>query len=268
MNHWAGIRFSRRVAWSPALAATLILLAVLPVGCSRREAESPALLVFAAASLTDALSEAGVAFEEKTGSRVDFSFGGSQMLARQIAAGAPADLLVAAGEFPVDLLKSENLVEAESARLLTNRLVAVIRDERFRFESVEGLGADTVERVAIADPQLAPAGRYAREALESLGVWNGIQGKLVFGPDVRSALTYVATGNADVAIAYETDARGVDNLIVLDILPSESYRSIVYPAAIVGNSERKREAETFLEYLLSGEAGAIFRSYGFDHLGR
>ncbi len=258
----------------PAIASMLLMavalgmLAVSSVGCGSAQGERPGLLVFAAASLADVLSSVAVAFEKETGVEVLVSYGGSQMMARQIASGAPADLFIAAGEFPVTFLESEKLVGVGPVALLRNRLVLTSRAGGARIDSVDGLGTEAVKRMAIADPELAPAGRYARQALEAAGLWGELQDKLVMGPDVRAVLTYVATGNVDVAIVYETDVRIVEGLVVLGVVPPDSYGPIVYPAVVIDRPNGKSGAAELLAYLRGDDAGAIFRSHGFDHLGR
>ena len=202
----------------------------------------------------------------QTGISVSFSYGGSQALAQQIARGAPADLLIAAGETPVRFLVDGRHVEPDTVDLVSNHLVAVTGRGVIALESMDQLGRDEIKHLALADPALAPAGQYAKESLMRLGLWDDLQGKLVFGADVRGALTYVETGNAEVALVYFTDARMARGGKVLDIVPPESYSRITYPGAIVSRSEKKPEAVGFLEYLRSVEGKAIFEKYGFQPL--
>ena len=223
-------------------------------------------MVFAAASLNDAMVEIGRAFETQSDTRVAFSYGGSQELARQIDSGAPADLFIPAGEFPIEFLADKGLIEGDRVNLLSNRLVVVMRSDGPQIESVEQLNTDTVERVALADPDLAPAGRYAREALIGLGLWDDLRGKLVIGADVRVTLAYVESGNVDVALVYQTDAKVAKNVIVLDLVPRDSYPPIVYPAVILRESNRKTQAAEFMEFLRSEAAAAIFVRHGFELL--
>ena len=248
-----------------ARAIVVFLLGVV-LGCSPQRGEGRELLVFAAASLTDVLSEAGRAYQTESGVLVSFSYGGSQALAQQIARGAPADVLIAAGEAPVRFLVDGGHVEPDTVDLASNHLVAVTGPAVIGLESMDQLARDDIRHLALADPPLAPAGQYAKESLTRLGLWDDLQDKLVFGADVRSALTYVETGNAEVALVYLTDARMARGGKVVDIVPPESYSRVTYPGAIVSRSERKRQAQGFLDYLRRDEGKAIFEKYGFRPL--
>lgn len=220
--------------------------------------------MFAAASLADALERIADDFEAESGVKVAFSFGGSQTLAQQVAGGAPADLIIAAGEFPVQFLVERDLVLSGPVDLLTTKLVVAIRQGADRPETLQDLTGAAFPRIAIAAPDLAPAGTYAREALIDLGLWEQIEEKLVFGPDVRATLAYVEFGNADAALVYETDARASGRVDALDIVPIESYSPIVYPAALVHNAPNERGAKLFLEFLAGPQASKTFRSLGFQ----
>ena len=247
-----------RAIWAGLVLATL-------TGCSVRSDERNELLVFAAASLADALGEAVEEYEARTGVRVDVSYGGSQMLAQQIASGAPADVLISAGEFPVLWLADKNMVEGTSLPLLSNRLVVAAREgSEIDLSSIDQLTEAWAARIAIADPELAPAGEYAREALVKLKIWDQVQSKLVTGADVRATLAFVESGNADAALVYATDAKAGRNIEVFDVVPPDSYRPIVYPAAIVSTSRNKSASMAFLEFLRSNDGLESFRGYGFE----
>ena len=242
-----------------------LLMGVL-IGCSSR-ADDSEILVFAAASLVDALTEIEREFEAQSDTSVAFSFGGSQTLAQQIASGAPADLFIAAGEFPIEFLAERELLDQDASNILANKLVVVTRSDGVRLDSMEQLVIkETVERVAIADPNLAPAGRYARESLTRLGLWDAIQKKLVIGVNARATLAYVESGNVDAALVYQTDAAIAGDVQALDIVPPESHSAIVYPAAIIKRSEHKVEAREFLEFLRGQTAKSIFIKHGFQPL--
>ena len=261
--HDTGVSWTMYRVWLIILAP---ILASAVVGCSPPE-ESEELLVFAAASLANALGEVEQKFEQESQVTVAVSFGASQMLAQQIASGAPAELIISAGVFPVEFLSGKGLVEPEWTELLTNKLVVAIKaNAGLRLESIEDLGTSKVGRVAVAGPDVAPAGRYARESLIHLGIWDDIQDKLVIGADVRATMAYIESGNADAALVYATDAAVGRNVLVIDIVPEESYSRVVYPAAIIKDSKRINEATAFLEFLTSAEASAIFRAHGFQPL--
>ena len=225
------------------------------------------MLVFAATSLTDALTEIGPEFEAAGDVRVLFSFGGSQTLAQQIARGAPADVFVPAGRFPMDFLADKDLIASVTIDLLSNTLVAVVRSDGVQLQSMEQLITGAIERVAVADPGLAPAGRYAQKSLQSLGLWDELQPKLIIGPDVRATMTYVEVGSADVAFVYKTDAATATGVRVLDIVPLGSHSEIVYPGAVVKRSEDSAAAAAFLGFLQGETATAVFQKYGFGPAG-
>lgn len=236
-------------------------------GCGLQPAGRGSILVFAATSLTNVLAEVGELYETETGRTVVFSYSGSQTLAQQIASGAPADLFISAGRFPVDYLIDEGAIGPEVERLLANRLVVVTRAGEAGIGSIDGLRTDAVGTVAVADPELAPAGRYAQEALTHLGLWQDIQAKLVYGNDVRVTMTYVQSGNADVGLVYETDAKGAKGLEVQRIVPPESYSPIAYLVAVVERSEKKESAFEFTRFLKGDSAAAVFRKHGFEPVG-
>ena len=240
------------------MAAGALMLS-LACGVGGRSEE---LLVFAATSLTDAMREIEEEFESDGRADVLVSFGGSQALARQISSGAPADLYISAGTGPVEFLRADGVSLSDAVDLLTNRLVVVSRKGAARPELLADLAGNGFGRVALADPNLAPAGMYAREALVGLGLWDAVEPKLIFGSDVRVTLTYVETGNADAALVYATDARSTD-LAIIEVVPAGAYPRIVYPAVIVDESPNKPLARRFLDFLQSERAGEIFDKYGF-----
>ena len=241
-----------------------VALIVGIVGCAD---ESDRLLVFAAISLTDSLAEIVPAFEEESGVQVSISLGGSQLLAQQILKGAPADVFFAAGVAPVDMLFSEGLLGSDAEAIVTNDLVLVTRPG-LGIDSLNGLLESKVERVALADPDLAPAGVYARHALTTFGLWDRVSEKLVMGNDVRTTLAYVERGNADAALVYRTDATTARDVEVYDVISPFSYPQIIYPAAVIAGSNDTATAAAFLAYLKSDNAQAIFRRYGFERVGR
>jgi molybdate transport system substrate-binding protein len=261
-------RRSGRLAWF----AGLLGLALIPLAAAVLTSCGPgsaSILVYAAASLSEALPEVGQAYARETRVRVDFSFGSSGALADQALRGAPADLFISAGGQPMDRLEREGALAAGTrADLLTNRLVLVSgKDSSLNAESIEALLGPDVRRIAIADPALAPAGAYAREALERLGLWQRLEGKLVPAPDVRATLAYVETGNTDVGIVYQTDAPA-SRVRVLFMFPEGSHSPIVYPAAVLDRSLRRSEAERFLAYLKGRTAQEILVRHGFQPAAR
>ena len=250
----------------PLLALTLVLTIGFTLsGCG---SDKPEVTVFAAASLADVLQPLGAKFESEQGIEVKFSFGGSWSLAQQVSRGAPADVFLAAGPGPMDLLEEEDLlVPGSRSDLLSNTLVIVGEDPRDAvvFTTASLLG-DDVRRIAMGDPVMAPAGSYAREALQAMGLWDDLQDKLVYGMNVRTALQYVSSGNADVAIVYATDAASDDTFRPLWAFPSESHSPIRYPVASLDHADNPSGAEAFQSFLHSAEVSNLFMEYGFSPL--
>ena len=242
----------------------LLVLLMAATSCGSDEEDD--IVVFTAASLTEVMEQLGLYFTESEGIRVRFNPGGSTSLAQQIIRGAPADAFVFAGPQPLAMLSERDLIVPDSnVKLLVNELVLVAKSstaDEIEFSSVEEMGGAGL-RVAIADPDLAPAGRYAREALQNLGLWQQLEHSLVFGLDVRVTLGYVETGNVDAAIVYRTDAQIVEGLEVLASIPKRSYSPIVYPAGVVARSSHVEEAGNFLRFLQGDKARETFQEYGF-----
>lgn len=247
------------------IALCTVMLAVLAAPVQAASARGP--LVLAAASLQEALSAAAASWTARGHARPVISFAASSALARQIAAKAPADLFISADEEWMDHLAARKLVvPASRAVFLTNRLVIVApAASRTRlvvrpgFALAAALGGG---RLALADPDAVPAGRYARDALTRLKVWPSVQGNLARAENVRAALALVARGAAPLGIVYATDARAESAVRIAGWIPAEAHAPILYPLARLAGSTNP-EAEGFRRYLLSEEGKSIFRRYGF-----
>lgn len=224
-------------------------------------------VVLAAASLQEALTAAAEDWERRGHPRPVISFAASSALARQVAAGAPADLFLSADEEWMDYLAERKLLRAGSrADLLTNALVLVAPAGSGpapaiapRFPLARALGAS---RLALADPDSVPAGKYAREALTRLGVWDAVAGKLARAENVRAAVKLVVRGEAAFGVVYATDARAAPGLRVVGTFPASSHVAITYPLARIASSANP-EADAFRAFLLSAEGKALFRRFGF-----
>ncbi len=259
LQPWRALRRVRTIA---VLALSLFVLLGACTGTNEDE-----LVVFAAASLTDVLTELGDQYRAETGTDVVFSFGGSQFLSRQILKGAPVDLMISAGRQPVDLLEMEGVVAAGPFALVGNELVVVTRNGYADPPGdVMALASELIGNLSIPDPNLAPAGAYARESLMSLGLWEALADKIVPTGDVRASLANAERGNTDAAIVYRTDAVSGNDLQILDIIPPDSHSPIVYPVVVITRSERPEAALEFAEFLVGQAAGEIFTRYGFTPL--
>jgi molybdate transport system substrate-binding protein len=239
---------------------------VLAAPARAQEAAQPELLVFAAASLTNALDEIGASYTRDTGQRVKFSYAASSALARQLEAGARADVFVSADAEWMDYAQARALIDTATRRdLLSNRLVLIApaaSDVKLEiapgFPLAKALGSG---RLATGDPEYVPVGRYARSALTTLRVWNDVADRLVRADNVRTALAFVSRGEAPLGIVYATDALADEGVRVVDTFPESSHLRIVYPIAVTASA--RAGAKRFVESLSAPQAGATFRKYGF-----
>jgi molybdate transport system substrate-binding protein len=250
-----------------ALCAVLLLSSLSSARVEAQAAQSDRpVLVFAAASLTDVLQEIGAAYTEQTGKSLRFSFAASSTLARQIEVGANAEVFVSADVQWMDYLHTRGLIDASSRRdVAGNRLVLIAPSSSKaalrigpNFPLANALNGG---RLAIGDPDIVPAGRYARTALTALGVWNDVARRLVYAENVRTALVYVARGETPLGIVYATDARVEDRVRIVDTFPSETHPQILYPAATMVNA--RASARAFVEFLGENRAQEVFRRHGF-----
>ena len=240
-----------------------IVIAVLAFAAPAAAEE---VAVYAAASLTDALKEVAQGFEKSTGHKVVFNLGGSNDLARQIKAGAPADIFFSADKAQMDGLEAADLVRAQDrVDVLSNVLVVVVPAvSTARLGGPRDLSA--VRRLALADPQAVPAGVYARTWLESIGLWDKVKDKVVPTLNVRAALAAVESENADAGIVYRTDAAISKRVKVAFEVPRDQAPAIVYPLAPLAGSKKPATAE-LVRYLTSPSAREVYRRYGFIVLG-
>jgi molybdate transport system substrate-binding protein len=221
--------------------------------------------VAAAASLADVLKEIAAPYERHSGDHVVLIFGGSNTLARQIREGAPIDLFISADNARMDELERKQLILPESRQaLLSNTLAVVIAvDRELVVKGPESLLDGGVKRIALGDPNAVPAGIYAREYLESTGLWKSLQRKIVSAENVRGALAAVESGNADAAIVYRTDAAVSKKVRVAFEVPVQAGPRILYPVALLRESRQPDAARKFLEHLLGQKSRRIFEKFGF-----
>ena len=227
----------------------------------------PPILVYAASSLTNVLDELGSAYTHETGRTVKFSYAASSMLARQIEAGALADVFLSADVDWMDYLQTRGLVNMQSrSNLLGNRLVLIAAaDNKIQLKIAPGfalVAALGKERLAIGDPDSVPAGKYARAALTSLGVWNDVADKTARGDSVRAALTFVDHGEAPLGIVYETDALVDKHVRIVDRFPANTHAPIVYPIALT--TVAHEGASKFITFLRGPVGQAALKKYGFS----
>lgn len=222
--------------------------------------------VFAAASLREAVTEIAKTWERRTGHRVTFSFGASSLLARQIQEGAPADLFLSADEAKVNDLVKRGLVRSRTTMLSNTLAIVVPAKGGKNIRTAQQLAS--VESLALAEPSSVPAGIYARQYLQKLGLWARVQQNVIPTDNVRSALAAVEAGNADAAIVYRTDALISKRVRIAFEVPRAEGPAISYPFAVLKDAENRRGAEELLAFLRSRAAGDVFAKFGFVVIGR
>jgi molybdate transport system substrate-binding protein len=243
-----------------------LLFAALLLAMTPTLAQAADITVFGAASLSEALNEIAEDYQRQSGKTVAVSLAASSALARQIEASGGADIFLSADEDWMNYLDKKGLIDRASRKnLLGNRLVLIAPAGSPaaiaiapHFDLLKALKGG---RLAIADPDAVPAGRYGKQALASLGVWNSVSGHLARAENVRVALAYVARGEAPLGIVYETDAKAEPRVKVAGIFPESSHAPIRYPEALTRDA--KPAARGFFAYLSSPAARAVFTKDGF-----
>jgi len=243
------------------LAALLLALALCPVALADN------LTVFAAASLKESLDAVARAFEASTGHKVTISYAGSNALARQIESGAPADLFISADTDWIDYVERKGLVAPGSRRnLLANDLVLVApATSTTQVKLFPGVDIAKVlgdKRIALANPDAVPAGKYAKASFTALGAWSGIESKVAATDNVRAALALVSRGEAPLGVVYRTDAMADKGVRIVDTFPAGTHPAIVYPMVALKRATSPA-ATAFATHLASAESSATFARFGF-----
>ncbi len=249
-------------SWSLALGAALT------ISVAGQAVAAEKVTVFAAASLTNALQEIASQYKKEKQVEVVSSFASSSTLARQIEAGAPADLFISADQKWMDYAVEKSTIQTETrVNLLTNSLVVVApkASEQAVFtisEKTDWLALLKGGRLATGNPDHVPAGIYAKEALTKLGAWNTLEPKLAPAEDVRGALALVERAEAPLGIVYGSDAVASKGVSVVATFPEDSHKKVEYPMAVV-KDHQNATVEGFYNYLKGPEAAAVFKRYGF-----
>lgn len=262
-----------RLAWAACCTALIIV-----GGCGRSvNAPSDAapaaggeITISAAASLRDAFQELGRLYEARTGRRISFNFGASGALQKQIEAAAPVDIFASAGAQQMDALADKNLIDRETRRdFARNELVVVTpRDGVPAVNSFPDLDAAAVRRVAVGNPRTVPAGQYAAQVFDRLGLTTKLQTKLVLAEDVRQVLDYVTRGEVDAGVVYRTDAQVAgDSVRIAAVAPDNTHDPILYPIAVIRESRNRDGARAFVELVTGTEGQAVLRRRGFLEAG-
>lgn len=252
----------------------LLLIALLVAGLAPAASAAdaaPRVMVFAAASLKNALDEAKTAWEQQSGKTATVNYGASNALAKQIEQGAPADLFVSADTDWMSYLSDKGLTQKASERwLLGNELVLIApKDSQLKLKIAPGFGLAQ----ALGDGRLAlcnmavPAGKYGAAALQALGVWDAVAAHTAQVDNVRAALALVARGEAPLGIVYTTDAHAEPAVRIVDRFPESTHPPIIYPIALLRDS-RNAAAMDLLHFLESEQARPYFEKQGFSMLAR
>lgn len=249
----------------------MLCLSALLVGCGTQNksgTKQVRLTISVAASLTDAMQAIGPLYQqENQGVKIDYNFASSGSLQRQIEQGAPVDLFISAASKQMDALQAKGLIISETRKnILRNAIVAIVPLSSTDISELQDLTSSKVQKLAIGEPESVPAGRYAREVLIGLGMYDRLKEKIIFAKDVRQVLAYVETGNVEAGIVYQTDAKISDKVKIVAIAPSSSHAPVLYPVAVIKDSKNADAAEEFVQFLSSDAAEEVFAEYGFTRV--
>jgi molybdate transport system substrate-binding protein len=249
---------------SSTLSVAIACMAVaLSAGGQQRPAANRQVVVSAAVSLTEVLQQLAPVYQQKTGDQVVLNLGASNTLARQIRFSAGVDLFISADEAQMDAVAAQ-IDPATRIDLLSNQLAIAVPDDRPRtMKSARELLDPAIRRIAIGDPAGVPAGVYAKQYLQSIGIWPDLAMKIVPSGSVRLALAAVESGAADAAIVYHTDVAMAAHARESLLIPAGQGPRIVYPAALVRAGHNPEGARRFLAFLQTPEAAAVFTHAGF-----
>jgi molybdate transport system substrate-binding protein len=258
-----------RWSWLVLTIAATSALGMVP-SATPAAAQGRDVLVFAAASLKNALDEVAAQWQRETGKKVSISYAASNTLIKQVEQGAPADIFISADLDWMNYGQEKGLIKPESrANLLGNRIVFVApKDSNIAVDAKPGLDVAALlkgGRLAMGNVDAVPAGKYAKAALEKLGAWNGVKDKIAQAESVRAALVLVSRGEAPLGIVYQTDAAADPGVKIVGMLPEDSHPPIIYPAALTKESANA-DAQAFLAYMRSPAARPAFERQGFTFL--
>ncbi len=259
-----------------SFAISIFIMISIITGCGTQEVNDAAqksttnkveLLVSAAASLTDVAKDLTELYKkEKPNVNIKFTFGSSGALQTQIEEGAPSDIFISAALKQMTALEKKGLLlEGSKKDLLVNKVVLILpKDSKIKLTKFQDAASDSVSKIALGEPDSVPVGQYAKEIFTTLGIWEKVKGKAVFGSDVRQVLTWVESGDADCGVVYKTDAISSDKIKVSCEAPKDSHKPVIYPVAVIKNSKNQEEAGKFIDFLTTAQAADVFKKYGFE----
>ncbi|MDM9383859.1 molybdate ABC transporter substrate-binding protein [Chlorogloeopsis sp. ULAP01] len=245
-----------------SLILTVSLPFIIPsvVAQSNRE-----LLVSAAASLKDVMEEIKPIYQQsKPNINIKYNFGASGALLQQIQQGAPVDVFISAANKQMDTLEqSGQLLDNTRNILAKNRLVLIVPSNVTGVSSFNNLKDSKIKKIAIGEPRSVPAGQYAEQVLQKLGIYEQIKPKFVYANNVRQVLAAVESGNADAGLVYITDAKISDKIKVVATADERYHSPIIYPVAVLKRSKNTQVAQDFVKFLSSDQAKGVLKKYGF-----
>ncbi|NEP43974.1 MAG: molybdate ABC transporter substrate-binding protein [Okeania sp. SIO2H7] len=263
--------YSNPKKWSFCLCFNLISL-ILIVGCGpgggdSSGEESIELTVSAAASLKDAIAEIETIYEEQNPHiSLTLNLASSGSLRQQIEQGAPVDVFISAAAKHTNILQEKGLIIEETRRdLLKNTMVLIVpQNNPASLNSFQDLSKGNFLQISIGEPESVPAGKYAKEVLTNLVIFDKIEAKIVYAKDVRQVLSYVATGNVDAGIVYRTDANISDGVKIVETAGENTHSPVVYPIAVIEGSKHPEAAKNLIDFMFASEANSVFEKYGFS----
>lgn len=250
------------------------------VGCSQTNtpnssstaspaAQTANLTVSAAASLKDAIEEIKPLYnKEKPNITLTYNFGSSGALQQQIEQGAGVDIFISAATKQIDALQQKNLlVDGTRKNLLQNQVVLIVPQNSTTVADFKDLTSPSIKKIALGEPKSVPAGQYAQQVLTSLNILDSIKSKAVYAKDVRQALNYVESGNADAGIVYLSDAKSTPKVKIVVTASEKTHSPVVYPIAVIKSSKNVDAAKDFVQFLSGNEAKTVFEKQGFTVAG-
>jgi molybdate transport system substrate-binding protein len=243
------------------IVSTVLVLGLGLSGCSKDSKEKQNIMISAASSLKEPIEEIKNLYEKENDVNITLNLGASGTLQKQIEQGADCDIFISASPKQINELEKKDLIKKDSKiDLLQNKLVLVSNKEsNKKFDP-----NDNELKFSIGTPKVVPAGDYAKESLEKMGIYEKLKDKIIYAKDVKQVLSYVETNNVDFGMVYKSDALSSDKCKIYEEVNDNMHKPIVYPAAIVANKKNESQSEKFLKYLNRTESKEIFEKHGFE----
>jgi len=249
-------------------SATVFLLGTL-LPATASAADKTSIRISAAVSLKNALTSLKESYEKRTPNvELVINYGSSGLLQKQIEEGAPVDIFLSAGKKQMDELESKGfLIPGTRMNLLGNTLVLIVsKEKKSQIKSFADL-VDKAQSISIGQPETVPAGKYSKETLTNLKLWEKLNKRIMFANDVRQVLAYVESGNVDAGLVYQTDTVVLKSAAVVTAAPADAHSPIVYPMALIKGSKNRAAAEKFVAFLKTADSSKVFKKYKFIPLG-